>query len=810
MRNLSFAFILVFIFIGCKNDRIPVSNLISLAPENSSIIIRTKNIESLKSSLNNNDFINSLTTYKDVQLLKQKLSPLNHLKTNNTVLICLGKDAKDSLQVSIITKYTKNLFAVDSLPNHSSETITTKQQSITKTTINKQTLYSIVIDSVFFGSNQRALVETTSHNLKRNKTLEKIYHTADDDKTLSVLINSKNNALVPSFFEAPELNKASLSNYYLLDTDISQDQMLISGITKATDSSKSLINSFKNTIPQENLIAKVSPVDVDNFISFTFDNYKTFQENLSAFKTQDSLTKTAIFDNASEIGVLKRNQSQAVIIHSIDALSTQETIASQPLIETYREIAIHTFENPKLFSQHFSPLITYNSASNYIQIDDFFVFSDDVSFLKDIIASYQNSTNLYESNAYQNMMEHLSDESSLFLFKNANGLNAVLDANFSENKNLKIDSYKASAIQFSYDSDFALINAIIKKDKAKAVSNSISEEANIKLDDDMLINPQLVTDYTTNHKDIVVQDVKNNLYQITKDGKVLWKKQLDGKILGNIEQIDLYKNGKLQLAFATPKRVYVIDRNGKDVSPYPLKFNDVITQPLSVFDYDNKKDYRLLVCQGKALLMYDKQGKTVRGFTYKKADNTINTQPKHFRIGRKDYIVFGQGQKMEILDRTGKTRINVKEAIDFSNNDIFLYNDKFTTTNTKGDLVQVDEKGRVNTTNLNLAERHFITTTSKTLVTLSENNLTIKSNKIELDFGDYTAPEIYYLNDKIYVATTDLQANKVYLFDSQAKPINNFPVFGNSTILLDNLDKDKTLEAVTKGDNNSIIVYEIN
>jgi hypothetical protein len=128
-----------------------------------------------------------------------------------------------------------------------------------------------------------------------------------------------------------------------------------------------------------------------------------------------------------------------------------------------------------------------------------------------------------------------------------------------------------------------------------------------------------VTDYTTNHKDIVVQDVKNNLYQITKDGKVLWKKQLDGKILGNIEQIDLYKNGKLQLAFATPKRVYVIDRNGKDVSPYPLKFNDAITQPLSVFDYDNKKDYRLLVCQGKALLMYDKQGKTVRGFIYKKS-----------------------------------------------------------------------------------------------------------------------------------------------------------------------------------------------
>ena len=70
---------------------------------------------------------------------------------------------------------------------------------------------------------------------------------------------------------------------------------------------------------------------------------------------------------------------------------------------------------------------------------------------------------------------------------------------------------------------------------------------------------------------------------------MLWKKQLDGAILGKIEQIDMYKNGRLQLAFATPNRVYVLDRNGKEVAPFPLKFNDKVTQPLSVFNYDIKQ-----------------------------------------------------------------------------------------------------------------------------------------------------------------------------------------------------------------------------
>src|SRR5690606_27412666 len=150
-------------------------------------------------------------------------------------------------------------------------------------------------------------------------------------------------------------------------------------------------------------------------------------------------------------------------------------------------------------------------------------------------------------------------------------------------------------------------------------------------------------------KDLVVQDVKNNLYLLANDGKVLWKKQLEGRVLGKIEQIDMYKNGRLQLAFATQNRVYVLDRNGKDVSPFPLKFNDNITQPLSVFDYDNKREYRLMVTQGKSVLMYDGQGNTVKGFTYKQAENTINSQPRHFRIGTKDYIVFVQGNELEIL-----------------------------------------------------------------------------------------------------------------------------------------------------------------
>jgi hypothetical protein len=375
---------------------------------------------------------------------------------------------------------------------------------------------------------------------------------------------------------------------------------------------------------------------------------------------------------------------------------------------------------------------------------------------------------------------------------------------------LKLSDYETSAIQFIYDTNFAHLNAVVNKNETKASSNSVSEVLNIKLEKDLLNNPQFVTNHITKEKEIVVQDVNNNLYLISNKGKILWKKTLQGPILGAIEQIDIYRNGRLQLAFATPNRVYVIDRNGNNVAPFPGKFSDDITQPLSVFDYDKNKNYRFLVTQGKNVLMYNVSAKRVNGFTFNSANGNIICQPKHFRIGNKDYIAFKTQNKLYILDRTGKTRVTPKTQNTYSNQPVFLYENTFTTTSLNGDLISIDSRGNVSTKGLNLSEKHFIESSSKTLVTLTENQLSIKNKTTELDYGDYSNCKLFYINDKIYVSVTDMQSHKVYLFDSQSNPLPNFPVYGNSSIELDNIDTDSNLEFVTKGESNSIILYKIN
>lgn len=806
-----FCFTLLFtLFFNCSNTSTNKYKLTDFVPENTDVILKTSNLESLKSSINNSDFLQNLSKTKSYTNLESKLESLSLLKPKGAVLICLSKDSNDSLQYAVITKYSEGLFVKDSLKNYMEESLIYKNKNIIKSTLKQNTFFSTTIDSTFFISSSREIIDAAFNQKNHNSDLEKIYSTTSNNKTASIIIKPYN-SFIKTFFVNDSLNLNTFTNYIALDAEISQDDMIINGITKATDSTKSLINIFKNTIPQENSIQNITPSNSDGFMSFTFDNFNLFKTNLFKFNKKDSIAENTLFENIIEVGVIYEAEKRAIVLNSLDVIATKDALlGEQNTIETYRQIDIYSFSKPNLFTQTFSPLIQFNEASKYFVIDNFFVFADSVEILQNIIANYQNKTTLSELSYFKAIEEHLTDESSLLLVVSPSNLEKVLDKNGLEKSAYKLDKYNASAIQFIYETNFAHINGIIKKSKTKASLYSVSEELNIKLEADLLNAPQFVTNHITKQKEIVVQDIKNNLYLISNKGKILWKKRIQGAVLGKIEQIDIYKNGRLQLAFATPNRVYVIDRTGKDVAPFPGKFNDEITQPLSVFDYDKNKKYRLLVTQRKNLLMYNVDAKLVNGFTFKSANGKIISQPKHFRIGSKDYIVFKTNSKLYILDRTGKTRVSPKTSSKFSDEDIYLFEDKFTTTTDKSELISIDGKGNTAIQNLSLSENHRLETTSKTIVFQSENKLTIRRNTLDLDYGNYTEPKIFYVNDKIYVSVTDLQSQKTYLFDSEAKSLPNFPVYGNSSIELDNIDKDKNIEFVTKGESNSIILYQIN
>ncbi|WP_040281148.1 DUF3352 domain-containing protein [Psychroserpens damuponensis] len=802
---IGFCFVLLF---SCENAKSKSISALSLVPNNTEILIKINSSEGLENGLNNNPLIKALGNYTAIKNLKDILPPLVDINKNHS-LIALSKNNQDSLNISYIIPFSKENLTLDSIKSITLDS-TFNTEQINKLYFNNHPFYYTTIDSILFASNNLDITKNSRIHNTNEPEIETIFNTSNEDKMVSVLINHNSNHFSPKFFKDSTLNTKKFSNYTMIDGDIGYNSIVFNGITKAHDSTKSLINIFKNTIPQENKAASILPRDTQSFTSLTFDQFETIKTNLQNHQLADTLkTDNLGFQNIIEISIAKNKSHNAILIRSIDPTTTLENIDTKTTTDTYRDVSIFSSEKEPTILTDFKFILNSYGSTYFISIDDFIVFSDNIDFLKSIISSYQNDAVLSNTASYQNLQLNLSDESSLLIYGNNSELNTILNTNFTDDIKLNISNYNSNVIQYTYDTNFAHVTAIFSNHKNKGSRHTISEEFNISINADLLTTPQLVNNHTNNQKDIVVQDVNNNLYLISNQGKVYWKKQLQGKILGEISQIDTYKNGRLQLVFNTANRLYVLDRNGKDVNNFPLKFNDNITQPVSVFDYDKRKNYRLMITQGKSVLMYDKNGNIVKGFKYKSAKNTITSQPKHFRIGSKDFIVFAHGNKLEVLDRVGNPRYQVKEHIDFSKNDIYLYQNNFTTTTTNGEQIQVNSKGTIRHKNLNLNSNHSIATTSKTFVSLSDNKLMIKSNTIELDFGDYTPPKIFYINDKIYVTVTDLQSKKGFLFDSQAKPIANFPVYANSQLELGNIDKDRSLEVITKGDNNAIIVYEI-
>ncbi|MBT8265463.1 MAG: ribonuclease HII [Bacteroidia bacterium] len=787
MKKIVTALLLVFI-VGCNKSNKGSAKLSDFIPENSSVIIKIHDLETFKTDFNSSDLSSRFSNLSPFHVLEEEFESFDLLQTKLPILLTIQRD-NDGLNYRLITKLTDSLFSGQSFDSIKAP-------------------YKI-IDSVLIASNSERLL--TNLMPKPRPDIESLLATAKSDKSFSLITSPNNSQILGRAFLTGE--SLQFSEQSFIDASIAPEQISLNGITMTNDSTFQLASIFKDNIPQENTIQHIAPSNAKGFISFTFNDFQNIYTNLENYRdtATDSILNFELFETLNEVAEIYYENTSLVALKSIDAAATKEALRGhQDVVNTYRSVDILKFGDPAIFNTIFSPLIKSKNVTKYVVIDDFFVFSNSEDALFNIIANFQNGTTFANNDAYNSCMSELSDESSLLVVADAERLKETLSKIFEkEAKEFNTKDYKLSAIQMVQDDGYAHINGIIKKHKRKAILNKINELFSVTLDADIIMEPQFVINHRTKEKEIVVQDVNNNLYLISNTGKILWKKRLIGAIQGKIEQVDLYRNGRLQLAFATPVRVYVIDRNGKNVGPFPLKFGERITQPLSVFDYDKTRNYRFLVTQGTDLLMYDRNGRFVKGFKYMNR-SVVKTQPKHIRVGSKDYIVFGAGKKLQIINRQGSTRVNVRTAIDFSGQDIYFYNNGLATTTANGELIQVKLNGAVTKTALNLNSDHFIDATAKTLVTLSENILSIKDKSIELDFGNYTPPKIFYINDKIYVSLTDLQSQKIYLFDSQAKSIPHFPVYGNSTIDLENIDGDSNLEFVAKGDSNSIVVYKKN
>lgn len=761
-----FSLFLIFILLyGCQNQFDQKKLIEDFIPNKAQSVLRINSIDVFKSALKNNTLL-SKTKLKSI--LESNLGSIDSLKISGPLLVCISSENEKPYYTFIAEQKhinTKNLLS----PKYIRDSIW-----------------------VFPSTTLKTKEFPSEHQFK------KLSGILDENATFSVYATKVNHA------------KFSLFENVIFDVHATPESITINGIY--ADPNSDWNKMFNQIAPRAQQLDKIAPNDAQNLNSYVFSDFDQFSKNIKSIDS--TLTPTeflkSLMGTIQEIGSLNTNNGKAIALHSLDMSATREAlVGSLEQINTFRSVPIFRINNDTLFQQSFGTLLPKMKTSNYTILDDFLVFSNQEGVLQDVISKYTNKNILSTNESFQNTTQKLSDEVSFQTTLSSDDLthmlNTLLDTSLSSTD---LVDYQNTVVQVIKDDAVVHINAQIENFRPTQQRKNINEVFSLALDAPLLGDVQFVENHQTKQKDIVVQDIENNLYLISNQGVVRWKKKLSGAILGRINQVDLFKNGRLQMVFSTPNKVYVLDRLGRDVGAFPLSFKDNITQAVSVFDYDKNKNYRFLVTQNKSLLMYDGKGKRVKGFAYK-SEGIVHTAPQHIRYNGKDFIVFAAGKELKILNRRGQNRIRAKESVDFSDQDIFFYNNKFTTLDTHGDLVQVDMKGRVSRQTLGFDAQTQITTSSRTLVAQWANHLQIKDKKNTLDFGSYLPPQLFYLNDKIYIALTDQQAQKVSLFDSKGTILSGFPVYGISKIDLSNADRDAALEFVCQSGTNELMMYQI-
>jgi len=791
MKHSFILFITLIGLFSCNEKKSRVNTLTDFIPNNPSVVISAPSIQNLQDELKSNVLIKTFSKTNTYENLKKDFSFCTDIQSDNTILISYATVGK-SLEYlfSINTKNTKNNIDVS--------TETKNYNNVSYKQLKNKKAYTIIIDSTLIVSSSEILLENLIRNQKdnirySNKSFSKLHETRSDSKITAFINSEKKPSFLNTIFPMHFLGKKDWASIELNN----ENGLLVNGIATNTTVPNNFAANLLKAKTEESSISKIIPLNFTTYTSYNFEELTNFNSPFENFNELiDNCTEAVSFNNGN---------------NNLCAFKLLNSEVSENLIEheSYRNSTIYKnsyFKTPATLCKPQPEYACY--------LDEFLIFSNSIESLQNCISHYHNKTTLYNQHYFAENTDVLLRESHIVSSNRTSFLRNKLATALDDEsiRKVQLTDFPLVIHQITYEDNYIQFNSVVKKTVKQKAKAAISQTASITLPANVSSTPQWVINHRTKEKELVVQDENNALYLISNKGTILWKKQLDGKIQGEIKQIDLFKNRKLQLAFTTNNEFLVLDRNGKIVDQFHKKHTDGNVLALSVFDYDNNRNYRFIITQGNKLTMYDNSFKLVKGFKFTKTKSDVQQTPKHVRIGTKDYIVVSETNgKLHILDRQGKSRTKVSTKFSFDGNEISNYKNSLVFKDLKNVIHSVNiASGKVSKIDILQGNNHNSFNHKSALkVKLEDNNLSIKDKVIELDFGNYTAPEVIYINKKYYVSTTVLDTQKVYLYDSNAILLDKFPVYGQSSIALANMDKDAKLEFAVKGEANSVLVYKM-
>lgn len=634
----------------------------------------------------------------------------------------------------------------------------------------------------------------------------------------------------------------------LLEVDLQGDSPLFNGFTIAgASTSDTWLGTLQGQKPQTLGFASILPDRTSIFHHITFDNAQNWLVKLKQFWVANSPAHMERWDNfgvaygleQEDVFTLFENEIGLAILESIEvqspdrlaywrckevsrALDVLDAVAEQASIargdtlyaEEYGGVKIRQLDVEEFPAMVLGEMFEGFETCYYMPLDAYVVIGNNVQVLKSLLNDIEREATWGRSVKYNEFLSNSIKESNYELMINTpkawpmllGGLGPKWESVAQEN-NVALKQLELIGIQFS-NIDDNFYTSITLKQGPPLVAKAQAEMMNVHhvyLDRDIITKPFIVKNHTNGHREVLLQDSAFMVHLISSEGRILWKDSVSAPIIGDVTQIDYYGNGKLQYFFVTENQLHIIDREGNDVSGFPLSLDYAIGHA-AVIDYDNSKRYRFLVSDIRGnIYMYDKEGKNLEGWTPLSMDSRLSSAPGHLRVRGKDYIYAVQENgAVKILNRRGemypgfplKLEDKIKSPL-FIEIGANAAQTKFTTITENGLLVQFNLEGKV-LSREQLYKPSAATTfrivpgaLNRGYVILRQDmrRVAVLGRKGEVMFEkDYLSSEemkaqyYYYSAENIKIAITDPIQSFTYLYDIAGNLISGQPIESDDEI----------------------------
>ncbi|MBL4754582.1 MAG: hypothetical protein JKY52_13430 [Flavobacteriales bacterium] len=700
-------------------------------------------------------------------------------------------------------------------------------------------------------------------------------------KFLGNFVNSKTDKSLASIKE--------LANWSALDLKIKPNFLMLNGLTLPKDSTDKFFSMFFGQAPQDIELVDIIP---DNTASFTYFGIDDFESYYTAFKFFMDGNKT-MYDYqrridkfntdygldlqndllsivGSEIAVVAtgnintpnpnvdaltnyliiklRNEDESKLKFNeiVEKVGQINVIARADSLEEYREHTIGALGLSGVWGALLGPTFSTVKENYYTFIDEYLILGNSAEDIKSFVGSNLAERTLQRDIHYQSFASNISSKANCYAYYNipiclkTNLLQGSVTNELTEEIRGNIEvlqEFEALGIQYSMS---AMSEYLAKKDKMMYTNVFLSynpgytERAQLfkqaRLDAPLRRKPWVVMNHYTKNSEIFIQDDNNQVYLIDKSANVLWKKQLDGQIVGGVQQVDIYKNNKLQLLFNTRSHLYMLDRKGRDVETYPIKLKSPATNGLKAFDYDDNKKYRILIaCEDANVYNYDIYGKIVKGWNCETTKAPVYAPFSHLTFKGKDYIFFIDANgRIYTVDRKGKERINVKSRFKY------LYGDKYfiekgksiestylMASDSSGSIYKISFGDKMDSVIFDEYEYppffeyrdvdsdgrpdYLLLDQSELLVYDAEKNLIISKS---FDNNIIYPPAVFNLSGNVVkVGITADRSEELLLFNKEGSLSEGFPLYGNSPFCL--IDEGGTVNLIAGAPGRTLYIYTL-